>query len=616
MVASRLTLEPEVQRIFNEAVDQSQNFLLSGGAGSGKTHSLVHVIKQLLTENPNSKIACMTYTNAAVRQIEERIDHPNLKVGTIHEFLWAMIKPFQTELKSTLIQMMNDPENRLKKPDETEVVPNYFDGKKIDYKEYLRIREGVISHDELIMLAHEMFKTYPKLCVILKNTYPFILVDEYQDTDKQVIEILLDSLPQQTHVPCVVGLFGDAMQSIYDDGVGHVQSYVAKQKIIEVQKVKNWRNPRLVYELANKLRTDGIIQKAQPDQPNASIKKDSLRFFYSTGEQQLEALKTQLGWDFSDAENVKILNLTHNLIATKAGFPELMAIYDKDGIFAYLQKVKKFIKDQSLSVNDFSTSTFGEVIESLKIEPAKGQSAFIQANQALFDLAKSLNFEQFRKTYLDKDRLIDDGTKPQNKQDDLIKHLHKLQHNIWLYETGDYNEFLRKTEYKITRLSDKEKLKNSIDALSQMSDKTIGESIDFAHEHGICLKEDRLNDFIKKYPYVYERVKSVPYQEFRNLFQYVSGYTPYSTQHKVKGAEFNKVLVILDNGGWNNYNFEYLFEHRTDKDSVLKRTQKLFYVCCTRAKEELVVYFHEPTDKVLTKAQDWFCENVNQIPSL
>ena len=42
-----------------------------------------------------------------------------------------------------------------------------------------------------------------------------------------------------------------------------------------------------------------------------------------------------------------------------------------------------------------------------------------------------------------------------------------------------------------------------------------------------------------------------------NLFKYIEGYTPFSTQHKVKGAEFKNVLVILDNGNWNQYNFEY-----------------------------------------------------------
>ena len=77
MVESRLNLEPEVQQIF-QLIDQGRNFLLSGGAGSGKTYSLVSVINQVITENPTDKIACMTYTNAAVKEIEERVNHKNL----------------------------------------------------------------------------------------------------------------------------------------------------------------------------------------------------------------------------------------------------------------------------------------------------------------------------------------------------------------------------------------------------------------------------------------------------------------------------------------------------------------------------------------------------------
>jgi len=46
------------------------------------------------------------------------------------------------------------------------------------------------------------------------------------------------------------------------------------------------------------------------------------------------------------------------------------------------------------------------------------------------------------------------------------------------------------------------------------------------------------------------------FETFQNLFKYLEGYTPFSTQHKIKGAEFDDVLVILDNGKWNNYNFE------------------------------------------------------------
>lgn len=98
MVEARLNLEPEVQAIF-QSIDDGRNFLLSGGAGSGKTYSLVSVIRQVIAENPTVKVACMTYTNAAVKEIEERVNHKNLNVSTIHDFLWDNIKHFQRSLK-------------------------------------------------------------------------------------------------------------------------------------------------------------------------------------------------------------------------------------------------------------------------------------------------------------------------------------------------------------------------------------------------------------------------------------------------------------------------------------------------------------------------------------
>ena len=101
-------------------------------------------------------------------------------------------------------------------------------------------------------------------------------------------------------------------------------------------------------------------------------------------------------------------------------------------------------------------------------------------------------------------------------------------------------------------------------------------------------------------------MKQVEFQEFQCLFNYLEGYTPFSTQHKIKGAEFDNVLVILDNGNWAKYNFQYLFEEN-GTDSVRERTLKLFYVCCTRSKENLV-YYHAPTQAVLSKAKVWFGE--------
>ena len=59
-------IEDEVAEIF-DAIQSKRHFVLTGGAGSGKTYSLVSVINEIYRKNPLSRIACITYTNAAVQ---------------------------------------------------------------------------------------------------------------------------------------------------------------------------------------------------------------------------------------------------------------------------------------------------------------------------------------------------------------------------------------------------------------------------------------------------------------------------------------------------------------------------------------------------------------------
>ena len=180
MVEGRLILEPEVQEIF-QSIDNGRNFLLSGGAGSGKTYSLVSVIRQVIAENPTAKVACMTYTNAAVKEIEERVNHKNLNVSTIHDFLWDNIKHFQKELKEAIISLANNENVSRITIDEANQIPeNYFDTLEdgIQYKEFVRLREGIISHDELLIIANYLFEKFPKLSSIVKDKYKFIFIDE------------------------------------------------------------------------------------------------------------------------------------------------------------------------------------------------------------------------------------------------------------------------------------------------------------------------------------------------------------------------------------------------------------------------------------------------------
>lgn len=623
-------VKDEFQQIM-EHITNGDNFLLSGGAGSGKTYSLVEIIRQVIKDNPTAKVACMTYTNAAVKEIEERVNHENLNVTTIHDFLWDNIKNYQKELKYGLIQLINDPAQTKVKIDAiASIDANYFDELEdgIQYKEYVRLKEGIISHDEVLLIANYIFMYYPKICDILKDRYKFIFIDEYQDTHKEVVDIFLTQL-KQSKKKNIIGFFGDAMQAIYPDTIGDLDAYKGIQsgEVKEVKKEQNRRNPRLVYDLANRLRvhTDGLIQTHSndlnaPNMINGIVKEGNIKFIYSN-DGDLQKVRNYLGWDFSNSEATKELNLTHNLIAGKAGFGTLMEIYDRDRIVELKKKITTEIKDRNLLIPD--NSTFGEVIDqvNLRINPGTVMGQFLTNNMELYQKARNYPFAIFSKIYLDKDQLLDDKKQDKNddnkkgsKRDNLIKHLFKIQNNIFLYKNKQYNEFLRVTDYRhrLTSIAHKKLLKQNISQLVNVGDKTIEQIIIEADEKGIALIDDNLSRFKTEKEYVFNRVKDVKFSEFQNLYNYLEGLTPFSTQHKTKGDEFDNVIVILDNGRWNDYNFEYLFLN-SGTESVLRRTQKIFYVCCTRAKENLAVYFHNPSNAVVQKAKVWFGED-NVIP--
>lgn len=636
----RTNLEPEVQQIF-DCIDNQQNFLLSGGAGSGKTYSLVQVIRQAIAENPSAKIACMTYTNAAVKEIEERVNHGNLNVTTIHDFLWDNIKHFQKELKSILVTLANDAAVSKISIEALNPVPeNYFDTFEngIQYKEFVRIREGIISHDELLIVANALFEKYQRLSDIVKDKYKFIFIDEYQDTSESVVKIFLEHFKKSAKHN-IVGFFGDAMQSIYEKTIGNLDNYKGEgaDKVKEIKKEQNRRNPQHVITLANRLRTDGITQVPStdikaPNMLNGMIKPGQITFLHSV-DGDISKVKTYLianGWDFSNSKETKELNLTHNLIADKAGFRNLMDIYDKDPVIGLksdiLEKIKEKKEKGEPEIEITDEDTFDTVVDKFQLKNRQRQlkkDVLLQnqENIALYNQLKDKLFSDVRKMYISADALTDDKkqdeedeNKKGSKRDSLIKHLFKIQNNIHLYKSGHYNEFLRITDYRhrLKRLQDKKDLKANIESLFNVEEKTIEEVINEAHEKGICLIDERLERFQVDKAYLYNRVKNINFNEFQKLYEYLEGKTPFSTQHKTKGDEFDNVLVILDNGGWNSrYNFDRVFTLSAGSESVLTNSQKIFYVCCTRSKERLAVYFNNPAPGVLTKATEWFgAENV------
>ena len=539
-------MDEELMQIMQHIHD-GHHFILSGGAGSGKTYTLVQVIKQIIREYPTSLIACITYTNAAVREIESRVNHNNLRVSTIHDFLWDCIGNFQKELHDSIVELINDGaisvSGNVNLPISTDFFVQNEELKPIQYKEYLHVSDGVISHDEVLKVAKYMFNHYPKLRDVVKGSYPFILIDEYQDTSALVIEILLHSFDEDDKRRTIIGFFGDTMQAIYDDGVGDIDTYkYPSGKVYEVKKEQNRRSPQVIIDLANKIRFDGLIQRHSEDSNATNMKDGQVKtgrayFLYSNSESTtIDDVRFfflyEQGWDFSNPQTIKELNLTHRLIAGKAGFATLMEIHSSDGIMKYRDKVHRFVKRHDVDTTD---KTFGDVLHFLEntftddrtkrgFSQTSDMESFINNNQALYRQALDYSYDEFIKMYVSNDQLIDDKkqeeddkSKTGSKRSELVQHLMKIENCIYLYSCGEVGDFLKITEKKVLSISDKRTLHEAIDQLINSSEMRIGEVIDLADELGIVRKDEALERYKEHNPYVYYRVMDVPYREVQTL---------------------------------------------------------------------------------------------------
>ena len=623
------TIEPEVEKVF-ELIKQGQNFILEGGAGSGKTYSLISIIEKISIEEPKKSIVCITYTNNAVAEIKSRIINDNLWVSTIHEFIWRVIGNFQKEIKECLVELINDDaQNLFITPKEISsedfISLDYFDGVRVDYAEWYSMsiteqNKVQISHDHVLIVAEKMFSKYKKLCDILANTANYIFVDEYQDTSPLVVKILLEHLEKSTRTN-IVGFFGDSMQAIYDSGVGNIDFYGLEK----IQKNLNRRNPRKVINLANKFRSDGLVQIPSgdvdaPNMNNGNVIQGVVKFIYGDGINHLENLRNSKLYkdlEFDISKKTKELRLTHKLNAEMAGFSKLFELYNSDLFVKLITNIKKKISANELVDKGKS---FEELVEEAKIVFGKGGPLIIDIVKstpellAIYNRIKTFSFEEvISKSKINKDSLLaykfnglNNRYEAGTDRDRILKRLDLIYELLELYKIGKHNEFLRITRFKITSSDDKITLSKIMTEISA-NDITIGEVIKLAEGTGLISKDDLFTNFIEnKGYYLWLRLEKLPFKEYVNSIAYLREYVSVITQHKVKGSEYENVLVLLDNGRWNQYNFNTIFGKGSSNEKVQNRTKKLFYVTITRAMKNLIVYMPCNDQQILEKAKDYF----------
>lgn len=283
-------------------------FVVKAGPGAGKTYWLVEHVRNVLANSKRlehiRKIACITYTNAGVETIQDRlsVSADRVEVTTIHSFLYEnIVGPYLY----TIAEEEGLAYNKLRVVDDTLLTSSgviyqlkertvrykYIDDKKIveaisnakwtptskglqfktkfpimvgkyslpqiildEYKRYAW-EHGVMHYDDVLFFAYKLLEKHPFIAQVIGAKYPYIFIDEFQDSTPLQVEIL-KKIAGSTNT--VIGVIGDAAQAIYGFA-GANPALLTEFKLPNMSSYEiqgNRRSANEIIAFLNKIRTD------------------------------------------------------------------------------------------------------------------------------------------------------------------------------------------------------------------------------------------------------------------------------------------------------------------------------------------------------------------------
>lgn len=243
--------------------------IVNAPAGSGKTTKIESMINSNLKIKSNNKIIlCVTYTNRAAEELMSRIRDDSVYISTIHSFLmWYFSKyfilpniidlycrVFKDRIKDKIEEYKEERDEKYKlKFNENnislEIIKRNL--KEIWYGEsqFSSYYYGMLSHDDLIVFCSAIIKKFPKLTKNFKIKFDYVFIDEYQDSSNLILDMFY-SLTKQSNIELY--LFGDLMQQIYENYDGSFEIYLGDFKK-DIYLNYNYRSTINIVKLLNNI---------------------------------------------------------------------------------------------------------------------------------------------------------------------------------------------------------------------------------------------------------------------------------------------------------------------------------------------------------------------------
>lgn len=636
---SRFTLEETKQKIeklvskLNEKQKEAVShlngpMLIVAGAGSGKTGVLTHRIAYMVLNGVKPwNILALTFTNKAAREMVHRIsnlvsedDAKKIWAGTFHS-VFAKILRFEAEhigytanftiydtddSLSAIKNVMNNhgisqqahspqkvrnaissAKNKMQTPDE--LLNSAFNGEQKQtafiYHEYAKYlaKSNAMDFDDILLNLIKLLDKNKEILKKYQDKFRYILVDEYQDTNKA--QYMAISLLAKAHQNlCVVG---DDAQSIYGwrgadiENILHFQKDYPYCKIVRLE--QNYRSTQTILDAA-----DSVIRK-NPKRIDKKLWTEN-----STG-QKINVLNAT----DEKEEAANVVNIIAQLVRSGAKLGDIAILYRTNAQSLFIEN--------ALRSKSFSYVVFGG-ISFFKRKEIKDVVAYLRLivnpndNESLLRIINEPP-RGIGKTSLD--HLID----------------YSFQYNVSLFDAFKQAGFNSKLQARAVVAAQKfvELIENYSTAETYSNHQLISEYIentgllDMFKEIDTDDSQDRLNNieqFLADVQIFLDENEDFTIAEYLQQVALITDmdekdsskdHISVMTLHSAKGLEFDYVIITgLEQGLFPS-------QRANSAEDEIEEERRLFYVGITRAKQQLFLTYSNRRVR--------FGEYQSQVPS-